>query len=84
MGTGDEAQLWPFDPHQNVFFCYQREHAHTPPKAYQCNDNSKWVLISIEPESKWQPVAASEMLRLLNEMKAEVSIWLKDGDAGRV
>jgi hypothetical protein len=29
-GTGEETQLWLFDPNQSVFFCYQRERAHTP------------------------------------------------------
>jgi hypothetical protein len=82
-GTGDETHLWLFDPHQTVFFCYERQHAHTPPRAYQCNDKSMWVFISIEPESKWQSLAAPEILKLLNEMKAVVSAWLKEGEAGR-
>jgi hypothetical protein len=79
-GTGDETQLWLFDPHQSVFFCYERGPARTPPRIYQCNDKSMWVFISIEPESKWQPVAAPEIVRLLNEMKAAVGAWLKQKD----
>ena len=83
-GTGDETQLWLFDPHHGAFLCYEHKGLHPPPKAYQCNDKGIWMFISIEPESKWQPIAAPKMLRLLNEMKAVVSAWLKYGEAGRI
>ncbi len=73
-GTGDDTKLWLFDPNQMVFFRFESLRPPSSPTAYR-REGKSWLFQSFEPGRNWEPVAAAETIKLLEEMHEALVEW---------